>query len=44
MIKLVYTYWMFNVIKQRTRSEKVERITGVQRENDGRHCSMAISF
>ena len=44
MSKLVYTYWMFNVIRQRTGSEKVKRITGVERENDGRHCSMAITF
>ena len=44
MIKLVYTYWMFNVIRQGTRSEKVKRITGVERGNDGRYCSMAISF
>lgn len=44
MSKLVYTYWMFNVIRQRTGSEKVKRITGIKRENDGRHCSMAISF
>ena len=44
MSKLVYTYWMFNVIGQRTGSEKVKRMTGVERENDGRHCSMAISF
>ena len=26
VIKLVYTHWMFNVIRQRTRSEKLKGI------------------